>query len=191
MKKLLFIALLSTIVVAAQAQFGLKGGLNISTATGSDATDSKSKAGFYFGVFYNIPIGNSVSLQTEAVYSAEGAKFDDAGDELKFLLNYINLSALFRYNFQGGFFLGTGPQLGIRTSAKAKELGVTVDIKDQIKSTDFAWAFATGYDLPMGLGFYARYNLGLAKIAEDGSDIKTSCFQLGLRYTFKMAGKKK
>jgi hypothetical protein len=89
--------------------------------------------------------------------------------------------------FEGGFFLQTGPQYGFLMSAKAKD-GGTTDVKDQFKTGNFSWAFAAGYDTKGGLGFYARYNLGLSKIADDGSDVKTGTFQFGLRYTLHGSG---
>jgi hypothetical protein len=189
MKKILFFLLLSGSVIAVQAQFGVNAGLNISTLSGSDVSDAKSKAGVHFGAFYKIPVSNGIAVQTEASYSMEGAK--EGSSDYKLELGMLNLAALFRYNFQGGFNLATGPQYGFILSAKAKGGGSSADVKDQMKSGNFCWAFAAGYDLPMGLGFYGRYNLGLAKIAKDGSDVKSSSFQLGVRYNFINNGGKK
>ena len=185
MKRLFFVAA-TFCFLTTQAQFGFKGGVNISNLHGSDVSDAKSLAGFYLGAYYNIGINDNFSVQTEAVYSAEGAK--ESGTDAKLHLNYINLSALFRYNVPGGFFVGTGPQLGLLTTAKVKSGGTSVDVKDQFKSSNFSWAVAAGYDFPMGLGFYARYNIGLAKIAKDDPtpDVKSGCFQFGLRYNLKM-----
>jgi len=187
MKKILFLLLLSVFVITSQAQLGFKGGVNVSTVRGSDVSDVSSKVGFYVGPYYIIPIGNGAGIQTEAVYSAEGAKDNSSSDKID--LGYINLSACFRYMFSGGVFVQTGPQYGFLISAKAKD-GTTTDIKDAFKSGNFAWAFAAGYDMKSGFGFYARYNLGLSKIADDGSDVKTGCFQFGLRYTLHMGNGK-
>lgn len=194
MKKILFLLMVSSFVIAAKAQFGFNAGINISSMHGSDVDNSfKSKIGFHAGAFYNIAVANSISVQTEASYSGEGAKVDADGESGKYELGYLNIAALFRYNFQGGFNLGTGPQYGFLLSAKAKGSGQTVDIKDQMKSGNFSWAFAAGYDLPMGVGFYGRYNLGLSKIVDEtGVDVKASSFQIGVRYTInKGEGKSK
>jgi hypothetical protein len=91
---------------------------------------------------------------------------------------------MFRYNTQSGFFVGTGPQFGLRLSAKVKDDNTSVDFKDYVKSSDFAWAFALGYMFQSGFGIYGRYNLGLANIAEDG-DIKNSVIAIGFRYDLK------
>jgi hypothetical protein len=191
MKKLVLLAAITFFMFAANAQFGIHAGLNVSSYSGKDATDTKSKAGFHFGVSYQIPVSNGITIQTEATYSGEGATYKDVSDD-KDHINFLNLAALFRYNFNGGFNLATGPQYGFVLSAKEKYDGNTDDFKDQLKTGNFCWAFAAGYDLPMGFGVYARYNLGLSTIASDQNfDVKQSTFQFGVRYTIETNGKGK
>lgn len=70
--------------------------------------------------------------------------------------------------------------------------GDTEDIKDEFKGTDFAGALGLGVDLPMGLGFGARYVIGFSQIAEDTvefPEVKNSAIQLYACYT--LFGKKK
>ncbi|OQY94281.1 MAG: hypothetical protein B6D37_08490 [Sphingobacteriales bacterium UTBCD1] len=190
MKKILFsLSLFTALFITAQAQFGVNAGLNIANLHGSDINNVKSKIGPHFGVFYNIPVSkNGISVQTDASYSSEGAKVS-SGDG-KHLLSYLNLSTLFCYNFIGGFNLATGPQYGILLSAKSKYSGQTIDMKDQTKGGNFCWAFAAGYDLPMGVGFYGRYNLGISNIEKynEGGSVKTGSFQIGARLTIKTKG---
>jgi Outer membrane protein beta-barrel domain len=180
MKKLIVLFAIVMLGINANAQPGIKAGVNFSTITGDDAQDVKTLVGFYAGFFYNVLINEMFSFQPELVYSGQGAKFEDT-DNARLKLNYLLLTALFRYNTQSGFFIGTGPQFGLLLSAKVKDDNTSVDFKDFFKSTDFAWAFALGYQMASGFGFYGRYNLGLANISEDG-DIKNSVIQLGFRY---------
>lgn len=185
MKKILLSLLLTTFVIAAQAQFGVNAGLNISSLNGSALGNANSKTGFHIGAFYQQhPASKNISVQAEVAYSAEGAKFSSGNT--KDLFDYLNLAALFRYNFEGGFNLATGPQYGFLLSAKSKNSSGTQDLKGIIKNNNFSWAFSAGYDLPMNVGFYARYNLGLSNIIKDvqGGDVKMSTFQLGVRYNF-------
>ena len=185
MKRLILLLLLTGSTLIASAQFGAKAGLNISNVGGDDAVDNKALIGFYLGVYYNAMLSGNLSFQPELVYSMEGAKFDDGTDEVKFMLNYLALTALLRYNFESGFFIGTGPKLGLLMSAKAKFEDESVDIKDQFKGSNFAWAFALGYMSAGGIGFYARYDLGLANIVDsDDADLKTRLISIGLRYNF-------
>ena len=188
MKKLSLIIAIVSIGLLSHAQFGVKGGLNVSTWRGDDAGDAKSLVGFYAGAYYNVGISSQFSFQPEVVFSAEGAK-DDTNDETV-KTNYINITPFVRFN-SSGFFVGTGPQLGILLSAKDESGGVSVDIKDALKSINFSWALMTGYEMPSGFGFYVRYNLGLTSIADDADiDVKTGVFQVGLRYNFKMGAAK-
>lgn len=190
MKKTLLVIMTAIICLAAQAQFGVKGGLNIANWGGSDADEEGKKAllGPYFGVFYNIKASDMFSVQPELVYSMQGVKYEISGFKVKVPTSYLNLTPLLRYNNPSGFFVGVGPQIGFLLSAKVKEDGEDdVDIKDEMKGVDFAAALAIGYELKNGFGFYARYNHGLSKIPDaDDSKVFNRVFQVGVRYAFKM-----
>ncbi len=57
------------------ATFGIKGGMNVSSlSNGADLSDSKSKIGFNAGVFANIPLASSFSVQPEVIYNDLGSK---------------------------------------------------------------------------------------------------------------------
>ena len=188
MKKIFLFAILASALTTAQAQFGLKAGLNMANLGGDDVDDEGKKAlmGIYGGIFYNITVGESFSVQPELVYSPQGAKYELGGVKAKLALNYLNLTPLLRYN-SSGFFVGVGPQIGFLLSAKYKEDDADdVDVKDGLKGVDFAAAFASGYEFENGFGFYARFNLGLSSISDD-SDTKVlnRVFQIGLRYRIK------
>lgn len=184
MKKviLLFVFASSLIVSQAQVSFGGKVGLNLSSFSGDDADNVKSKLGFNIGAFAQVPIAESFAFKPELVFSTQGAKSDEAGDDTKLNLNYLNVPLLGKYATSSGFFAETGPQIGFLLSAKAKSSDVDVDVKDEFKGTDFAWAFGIGYEMPeSGFGLNLRYNLGLSNVP-DASDasFKNSVFQLGI-----------
>jgi len=182
MKKLIIFLAIAFIGFKSTAQ-GLKAGVNFANFSGSDAGDEKTLVSFYAGVMYNIMISDMFSIEPQLMYSGQGAKDED---DLKLLLGYILFNPLFRYNTQSGLFVGTGPQVGFLLSAKVKQSGNSADVKDQFKGTDFAWAFAVGYDMPNGFGIYGRYNLGLSNIVDqDDADLKNSVIQIGFRYTLK------
>ncbi|MBL7740608.1 MAG: PorT family protein [Chitinophagaceae bacterium] len=190
MKKTLLIVISAIFCLTAQAQFGVKGGLNLANWGGSDADDEDKKAllGPYFGVFYNIKASDMFSVQPELVYSMQGVRYENSGFEVKIPASYLNLTPLFRYNNPSGFFVGVGPQIGFLLSAKVKEDGEDdVDIKDDLKGIDFSAALAAGYELKNGFGFYVRYNHGLSQIPdEDDVKVYNRVFQVGVRYAFKM-----
>ena len=200
MKKLFLLPVVFFTVLTINAQFGVNAGVNFANWGGSDATaanlgaDKKVLIGPHFGVYYNAEIGEHFSVQPEVGFSAEGVKLVESGVTAKVVTNYICIGALARWNSGSGFYLGTGPQLGLLMSAELQADGVPdEDVKDDLKSSDFAWMFRAGYNLPGGFGFYAGFNLGLGTI--DGtsppSDFKNRVIQLGIRYNITKGGSKK
>jgi hypothetical protein len=193
MKKLVIsaIAILALSSVRAQIQFGVKAGLNIASLTlSSDLSGSgeslSSKTDFNVGVLASIPLFNSFTLQPEINYSGQGAKGSDGTITTTVNYNYINVPVLFKFNHSSGLFAETGPQIGFLISANAKADSQSEDIKSQISSTDFSWAFGLGYKTQMNLGIDLRYNLGLSNTVKDSGDgtSKNSVFQIDLFYLF-------
>jgi hypothetical protein len=198
MKKVfLAIVLLTTGVIASQAQikYGLKAGANFYQFGGKDAEDAgveesrKIKIGIAGGGFVNFKISDNFSVQPEVLYSSEGNLQKEGDTKFTYALNYINVPVLVQYN-ASGFYAETGPQVGFLMSAKAKFDDGTdeeeEDVKDSFKGINFSWAIGLGYRLENGLGFGARYNLGLASIIDSDDDIKitSSGFHIGLSYQF-------
>jgi hypothetical protein len=91
----------SKTAASSPVRFGLKAGLNISSLSDSD---SKSKAGFYGGVFANIPVAQDFSVQPEVLYSGMGAKYKGNTD-LKANLDYIAVPVMFQYNALPNLYL--------------------------------------------------------------------------------------
>ncbi|MCC7402659.1 MAG: PorT family protein [Chitinophagaceae bacterium] len=186
MRKIIFYIQFSLFFLgAAHAQFGVNGGLNISNMRGSEIQNNKSKAGLHIGMFYQVPLSGNFSLQPEVAYSGEGTKISYNGGVQKYNLNFMNLSLLFRYNFEGDFNLATGLQYGALLSAKLKTGSNSTDLKNLIRNANYSWVITAGYELPSGFGFYGRYNLGISDIEKDSQrgSLKASTFQLGVRYT--------
>lgn len=191
MKKLILSGILAFgTMLAVQAQnvkFGVKGGLNISKLTNTDG--SKALAGFHAGGLVNIGLNESWAIQPEVLYSSQGTKAEKgifgltASNTLN--LNYINVPVMVQYSIVPAFYLEAGPQVGFLTAGKVKSGGVSVDIKDSMKSIDFGLGFGFGYKFDMGLGISGRYNFGLTNVYDsDKIDGKNSVAQIGLFYTF-------
>ena len=189
MKKMLMliIATCSLVFANAQIQFGVKANYNLTTITSSQGANVKSKSGFSGGVLASIPISDPFYLQPEIVYSGQGTSFSIGGTTANVNYDYLNVPVLFKYQNPNGLFAETGPQVGFLLSANIKANGMTNDLKDQIQSVDFSWAFGLGYKITdLGLGFDARYNLGLTNTLKNGQGEteKNSVFQFGLFYMF-------
>ncbi len=184
MKKLLIVivSVVSVSIANAQTQFGVKGGVNISTITGDNSSVFSSSIAAHAGGQVSFKLDKQFSLQPEFVFSFEGAKFNTNGVTGRASGNYINIPVLGQYHPGSGFILQSGPQMGLLLSASMKVTNQgSHNIKDQMKSTDFSWVFGTSFVPEKSkLGFSIRYNLGLSNInAGAGPSNHTSCWQLG------------
>jgi len=173
----------------AQARFGLKAGANLAKLytvqadAGDEDFSSKTLTGLHTGVFATLPVSAAFSVQPEAYFSMEGGK-DREEEDAAAHLNFINIPVLLQYNAKG-FIVETGPQIGLLLSAKSKFGNASEDIKENIKSTAFAWALGAGYRLGNGIGLHARYNLGLSHLPKEDDregKVTSRVLQIGLSY---------
>jgi hypothetical protein len=154
--------------------FGVKGGLNVANVTGADAEGLSLKMGFVGGTYLCYNITEVFAIQAEYLFSMKGAEWSDI---IKFNFNYMEIPLLLKINIptEGKIkpSLYAGPALGILMSAKAEvmSIGVDVDIKDYVKSTNLGLVAGAGVGYEMenkGLLFLeARYEIGMPIIARD------------------------
>lgn len=174
-------------------RIGIIAGANLATLGGDDidGTDAKNKAGFVGGIVANFGFAPNFAFQPELTFSMKGAKFDDAGSELKGKLNYVELPLLVRFDVPTSGpvkpFVLAGPALALQASCKlsGSDEGVTVsfdckDFAEQADAPEFdPKTFDVGAMFGGGLAFDVsgrvmtvgvRYNLGLAKAFD--ADVK-------------------
>ncbi len=172
-----------------EMQFGVKGGLNISTITGDDVDSFDSRTCMHFGVVMELPISEKFSFQPELLYSCQGADYSEdfidldgtiksvnAAYEGTVKLDYLNIPLIAKLYVSEGFSLEIGPQVGFLISAKDEydwngDTGEE-DIKEYVKGLDIGAVIGVGYKLEGGLNFGGRYNLGLTD-ANDGYEVGT------------------
>lgn len=184
MKKIIFTLLaFAFFIVSANAQessIGIKGGVNFANlATGDDYDaafeDNKTKLGFHAGLFFNLKITDFFALQPEILYSLQGVKFDlIGGDELKYNLSYINVPVLAKIYFGENFNIHAGPYAGFLVNTGVKVDGNTFDedaLEDAYKTFDFGVSGGIEFGAASGLVIGARYNLGLADIRDNDSEV--------------------
>ena len=184
MKKLFTItmALVAFSVSAQNITFGAKAGLNFASMTGDDADGLDGRTSIHLGVTAEIEMSDSFSIQPELLYSGQGYTAD--GD-VTGKVDYINLPVMAKFYVADGFSVEAGPQIGFLASAKADVDGESTDIKDLLKSTDFALNLGAGYKLDSGLNFGLRYSMGLTDVPEGDSDgFKHSVLQLSVGFNF-------
>ena len=170
---------------AQKTQFGLKAGVNFATLTG-DTDGASSIIGYNVGGFAEIKMSEKFSIQPELLFSTQGAQVTSDGTEVDFILSYLNIPVMAKYYASPKFSIELGPQIGFLTSAKGKAMGVSVDVEDFFKSTDFGLNFGAGYDFTKKFSAGVRYNLGLSNIAEDsgGDSVQNSVFSITIGYKF-------
>src|SRR3546814_3360456 len=110
-------------------------------------------------------------------WSSDVCSSDLEGDDSwKQKLSYLSLPVLARYQLVEGLRLEVGPQVGLLLSAKSVvDMGgeeVEDDIKDNTESIDFGLTGGASYQLPVGVGIFARYYAGLTDLGkEDTGDV--------------------
>lgn len=150
---------------AQDTKFGAKGGLNFATV--SETEGAKNKIGFNIGVFAEIGISDSFSVQPELLFSTQGAGYEGGSTSL----NYINIPVMAKFKVAEGFSLQAGPQFGLLMSATSNpDNGDSKDVKDGLKTLDLGLNFGAGYDISENIMVDLRYNLGLGGLTKDLPD---------------------
>lgn len=190
MKKLslmaaLFMAATTMYAQRTTTQFGIKAGVNLANLEIENAADGDHRTGFHVGGLAHIHVAPRLAVQPELVFSTQGREQMVGNVNYRTNLSYINMPVLLQYMAGSGFRLQTGPQLGILVDAETKAGSVENNAKDAYKTPDVSWAFGAGYLTNKGIGFDARYNLGLSNINDAGAaKIKNRVWQLGVFYQF-------
>lgn len=213
MRKLLVfsVAVLFCVPSAALAQapsFGIEGGLNMAEFGGKRIVESDFRSGLNVGAFATVPVGRTVAIQPEVLFSRRGARraaYDysdvpadgDAPPVGSFLgerttHDYLEIPVLLKLSpSSSGDFVRpvffAGPSAGFLLGVKEV---YDEDYEEYLNSTDFGLVVGGGLELGR-LSLDARYNLGLTSIAKDydgsfghiSGDIKNRAFTVmaGLR----------
>ena len=185
MKKIILsLALLAGAAGAANAQikYGVKGGFNGATFSGTDSKGSEYKAGFAAGAFLNFPITENVSVQPEFLYSQKGASVDTyqglANRTLKSTVGYVDIPVLVRYTVgedgKGLFFEG-GPQGSLVVSNRDffQTGGINTQQNENTGTGDLnkvvlGYTAGLGYQITSGLSVGLRYTGDITQVYKDG-----------------------
>lgn len=196
---LFMLCVFTTHIASAQAitfgdnvKFGLKVGFNRSSINDEARVQDSGvtpRPGFHAGGLAHVHLKGNWALQTELMYSKEGANYEKTGYTGKTDLNSVNLPILIQYMVGPGFRIQTGPQFGLFTSANYENTDNEEQRKTDIQKWNVSWSAGLGYLTNFGLGFDARFNLGLSNIylsgAYPGQTARTRAGQFGLFYQFK------
>ncbi|HLR26344.1 MAG TPA: porin family protein [Fodinibius sp.] len=191
-KVLLSVFLLSGLVLFAhsnaQAQFAIKGGVNIANFNDTDAS-TDSRTGLMAGATYGFQIPFSpVSIQPGVFYAQKGVKSSSTYGEGKVKLDYIEVPVVAKFDFVLDNPMLTphvyfGPYVGFNINAEAEAStddggSVSADFDDQVKKTDFGVVVGAGADISrFNLG--VRYSAGLTDVYDvENASAKNGVFSV-------------
>ncbi len=179
--------------------WGVKGGVNFATLNG-DIESPDSRTSFHVGLMAEFPLAEIFSLQVEALYSGQGAEYDQVyatGNVLdpistrnvELQLDYINVPVLAKVYVMKGLSLEAGPQFSFLvndewdTNPTGDDGDSPSPIRQSAHTFEFGVAGGLTFQTEMGLFAYGRYNQGISDIADD-LNVNNSVFQLGVGYKF-------
>lgn len=195
----------------AQVQFGIKGGLNVTSMSldKDKLLDTENQAGFFIGptVKFTLPIVG-LGIDASALYDQREAKIkgDINGNKVetssKLKTQAINIPINVRYGVGLGsvanVFLFAGPQFGFNVGDKNQSL-----LKDaaewKLKSSNFSVNVGLGFTVLSHLQVSANYNIACGKTGDvtvsdaAGATLqemlgknggKANAWQVGLAYYF-------
>lgn len=180
-KTLLALSLLAALPQAAQAQFGMKGGVTFNTIdTESGGVDFNNKTGFVGGISYGLRLGDNLGLQPELLYVEKGGESGNA--QVK--LSYLEVPVLLRFMAATGriqpFLLAGGyANFKVNDDCSVEQAG---ECLEEPKSSDFGLALGAGlrFGGVTGITVEIRWDRGLANInsVEDGFDARNRAVML-------------
>ncbi len=180
--------LLTSLLASAQLlptfQFGVKGGVNLSSFTTDNTFSSDNKAGYLAGIWARVG-GAGFHLQPELYYTSKMATVNNNGQTNTVTLNSFDVPVLvgIKVGTLGiGGRVATGPVASFiinKNQSASSALGniTSRNYKDQ----NYAWQFGAGVDVQK-ISVDLRYELGLSNLNSDGYNQKLNLFNLSLAY---------
>ncbi|TGD81638.1 porin family protein [Hymenobacter wooponensis] len=186
MKRIFLLLAALAVVSSAQAQLGLRGGLNTTLLNSkSDGAYGDVSAneylGYQVGVFYAHKLTEHIALVPEVAYSrqimqlrVDDYSIADAGYSARVRLSrsYLQVPVMLRATF-GKFYLEAGPQAGFLVGAHEKgteylgtiagttERQIDRSAADRYRRIDLSLCAGLGVQLPAGFGVNLRSSSGL------------------------------
>jgi hypothetical protein len=190
MKKAIFLVVLTLLganVIYAQGEtssssvsWGVAAGVNFSGVMGDDVDNVDSRTGLYVGGVVNIGISELFSVQPEVKYSMRGWK----DGEFTIKIDYVDIPVMADFEVVDGLSLQGGPLIGINLSAKVEDDdGDETDI-DNISTLNAGIAIGAQYELPVGVFFNIRYDMGFNDVIDNNFSAKNCNLGGGVGFFF-------
>lgn len=171
MKKIVLLLVfvgLTTLTFSQETKYGVRAGLNVSNLDFTPDADFQNlhRNGFAFGGFVDYGFSESLSVQIELQYSAEGGKVDD----LK--ADYLQMPIMLRFNLGNSFTIGAGPMASLKTWKN----------QDAFSTFTFSAIGGIEYMITDELFIDARFSYGITDILDEdtvGLEAKNNNIQFG------------
>jgi hypothetical protein len=157
-------------------QFGIKGGLNLSSLSSSDGSKSDNLMGFNLGVFDKFQVASMIAIQPEIYVTTKGSSvtYDNlfTNGTAKFNLTYVEVPLLCVVNFTKLIDIQFGPYVAYMVDGKVTNVGNVglFDYEKNINVNDYNridGGVVLGAALELGsITVGARYNWGLTKVGK-------------------------
>ena len=170
---LLFLSLL-TLNLSAQT-FGLKGGIALTSFSGSDVEVIDKNTGFYLGAFLKMGEEN-IKWSPEIIFHQKGAT--TKSDTLS--LNYTEMGVNAHFHINDELALTAGPYIGYA----ATTINKSVDDLEKYNKVEFGVNLGASYAINDLFNIDLRYGIGLTDIKDDGSSMQNTSLQIGVGYVF-------
>ncbi|OUJ73362.1 porin family protein [Hymenobacter crusticola] len=172
MKRLALLLPCLLLFFSAQAQFGIKAGINQAVLNGENIdANTKYSTSYHAGIFYEANILGPLSIQPELLYSLNKSSWKTQFENFDNQLNYFSLPVLAKVRI-GPVFVEAGPQFSFLYKAEkdgTMQTGTSTyaDLKrtatNDFKRGDFSLCAGAG----LKLGYFlvgARFNAGMNNI---------------------------
>jgi hypothetical protein len=166
-----------------QHTLGIKGGVNIASLSGFEGN---SRISLHGGLFLHHTINSQWCIQPELLFSGEGQRYFDNGEERTLALNYLQLPIMVQYYPTPQIYLEAGPQVGVLISAEDKgDESTHLNVKDDFSAAQVALGVGLGFKANDKVILYGRYNFGLTDVTRFDNIVDHSRVgQLGVAIRF-------
>ena len=161
------------------AEVGIKGGVNFTNMYTEEVDDNNVLTSFNLGLYANLPVTGSVSIQPEFNFSRKGSElvYNNVfvSGTSRFKLNYFEIPVLLKMNLTPNFNIHFGPYIAYLIDGQAtnESSNSNFDFEDNLSNDDFN-KFDYGLSGGIGIDFSAthiglRYNYGLQTVGKEGT----------------------
>lgn len=147
-------------------QWGIKAGANVSSFSASINSDPSARLGFHAGVYVRNAVSEKITFRLETYYSVQGQK-DNFGGGYSSTTTLEAINVPFLFELGKIVSLDFGGQVGILLAAReigSPGTGINADLRDILKTADFALVGGLGIHPLEHFNMGLRYNFGLTTV---------------------------